>query len=136
MPFERQNHRDTEVTQSTTKRDVSPTQPKLETNAVNGKKLMPSAPANVKDLSALIVRSKLLSADDVNAALRALKPTGKDAADVEAARRLLVAGKHLTEYQAALLLRGHSEGFFLGPYKILELIAKGRMAGGYKAVHE
>src|SRR5262249_37801428 len=37
---------------------------------------------------------------------------------------------------AALLLRGHSEGFFLGPYKVLELIAKGRMAGVYKAVHE
>jgi eukaryotic-like serine/threonine-protein kinase len=97
---------------------------------------MPAAPANVKDLSALIVRSKLLSADDVTAALRPLKPTGKDAGDVEAARKLLVAGKHLTEYQAALLLRGHSEGFFLGPYKVLELIAKGRMAGVYKAVHE
>jgi eukaryotic-like serine/threonine-protein kinase len=97
---------------------------------------MPAAPANLKDLSALIVRSKLLSADDVTAALRPLKPTGKDAGDVEAARKLLVAGKHLTEYQAALLLRGHSEGFFLGPYKVLELIAKGRMAGVYKAVHE
>ena len=97
---------------------------------------MPAAPANLKDLSALIVRSKLLSADDVTAALRTLKPTGKEAGDVEAARKLLVAGKHLTEYQAALLLRGLSEGFFLGPYKVLELIAKGRMAGVYKAVHE
>jgi len=97
---------------------------------------MPVAPANVKDLSALVVRSKLLSAEDLTAALRALKPTGTDAADIDAARRLLVAGKHLTEYQAALLLRGHSEGFFLGPYKILDLIAKGRMAGVYKAVHE
>ena len=45
-------------------------------------------------------------------------------------------GKHLTEYQAALLVRGHSEGFFLGAYKVLELIAKGRMAGVYKAVNE
>jgi eukaryotic-like serine/threonine-protein kinase len=97
---------------------------------------MPAAPANVKDLSALVVRSKLLSADDLTAALRALKASGTDATDIDAARRLLVAGKHLTEYQAALLLRGHSEGFFLGPYKILELIAKGRMAGVYKAVHE
>src|SRR5262245_63866768 len=97
---------------------------------------MSAAPANVKDLSALVVRSKLLSADDVTGALRALKPSGTDATDIDVARRLLIAGKHLTEYQAALLLRGHSEGFFLGPYKILDLIAKGRMAGVYKAVHE
>ena len=47
----------------------------------------------------------------------------------------LVVGKHLTEYQAALVMRGHTEGFFLGPYKVLELIAKGRMAGVYKAEH-
>ena len=97
---------------------------------------MPVAPANVKDLSTLVVRSKLLSADDLTGALRALKPSGTDATDIDAARRLLIAGKHLTEYQAALLLRGHSEGFFLGPYKILDLIAKGRMAGVYRAVHE
>jgi serine/threonine protein kinase len=32
-------------------------------------------------------------------------------------------------------MRGHTEGFFLGPYKVLELIAKGRQAGVYKAVH-
>ena len=32
-------------------------------------------------------------------------------------------------------MRGHTEGFFLGPYKVLELIAKGRMAGVYKAEH-
>ena len=52
---------------------------------------------NVKDLSALVVRSKLLSTDYLTGALRALKPTGTDAADIESARRLLVAGKHLTE---------------------------------------
>jgi serine/threonine protein kinase len=97
---------------------------------------MPAAPANVKDLSALVIRSKLLSADDLSGALRGLKPSGTDTTDIDAARRLLITGKHLTEYQAALLLRGHSEGFFLGPYKILDLIAKGRMAGVYKAVHQ
>src|SRR5829696_8574896 len=96
---------------------------------------MPTPPANTKDLAALIVRSGLLGPDDLKAALRHLKPTGSDADDLEAVRRTLVAGKHLTEYQAALLLRGHADGFFLGPYKILERIGKGRMAGVYKAVH-
>src|SRR5262249_20513498 len=31
--------------------------------------------------------------------------------------------------------RGHTEGFFLDAYKILDLIGKGRMAGVYKAAH-
>ena len=96
---------------------------------------MPTAPATAKDLCTLIVRSRLLGADELKGALRHLKPTGSEADDLEIVRRTLVGAKHLTEYQAALLSRGHSEGFFLGPYRILELIAKGRMAGVYKAAH-
>ena len=96
---------------------------------------MPTPPANPKDLAALIVRSRLMGADELKGALRHLKPTGSDAADLEVVRRTLVGGKHLTEYQAALLMRGHADGFFLGPYSILDLIGKGRMAGVYKAVH-
>jgi eukaryotic-like serine/threonine-protein kinase len=97
---------------------------------------MPTAPANAKDLSALIVRSRLLGPDDLKIALRHLPPAGSDADDLEAVRRALITGKHLTDYQAALLMRGHADGFFLGPYKILDRIAKGRMAGVYKAVHD
>ena len=97
---------------------------------------MPAAPANVVDLCALIVRSKLIAPEVLKSALKGLKATGTDAGDIDAARRALIAGKHLTDYQAALLLRGHGEGFFLGPYQIQELIAKGRMAGVYKAIHE
>jgi eukaryotic-like serine/threonine-protein kinase len=87
------------------------------------------APTTVPELVALVARSRLLSADAVTNLL-------KDARDLEDARRLLVSGKHVTEYQAAHLLRGHTDGFFLGPYKVLDRIAKGRMAGVYKAVHE
>src|SRR5215212_4895945 len=97
---------------------------------------MPTAPANPKDLIALIVRSRLLRADDLKAALGHLVPSGSDAADLDNVRRTLVAGRHLTEYQAALLLRGHADGFFLGPYRILEQINKGRLAGVYKAAHQ
>jgi serine/threonine protein kinase len=96
---------------------------------------MPAAPANAKDLTTLIVRSKLMTADELREAIGQLRPTGKDADDMEALRRALVNGRHLTEYQISLLMRGHTEGFFLGPYRVLELIAKGRMAGVYKAVH-
>jgi serine/threonine protein kinase len=47
----------------------------------------------------------------------------------------LVAGRHLSDYQGALLLRGFADGFFLNDYKILERIGRGRMAGVYKAQH-
>jgi|SRR5262245_3239282 len=87
------------------------------------------APNTVPEFAALVARSRLLSQDAVSDLLR-------EARDVETARRLLVSGKHVTEYQAAHLLRGHTDGFFLGPYKVLDRIAKGRMAGVYKAVHE
>src|SRR3954465_6514311 len=96
---------------------------------------MPTPPANPKDLVALIVRSRLMGAEELKGALRDLTPTGSNAADLENVRRTLVAGKHLTDYQAALLLRGHADGFFLGPYRIEELIAKGRMSGVYRGVH-
>jgi eukaryotic-like serine/threonine-protein kinase len=96
---------------------------------------MPTPPTTTKDLASLLARSRLLPADAVPVIAAQAPNTGRDADDLEAFRRLLVAQKHLTEYQAALLMRGHSEGFFLGEYKILELLAKGRMAGVYKAAH-
>ncbi|HKB03466.1 MAG TPA: serine/threonine-protein kinase [Gemmataceae bacterium] len=96
---------------------------------------MPSAPTTAKDLSQLIVRSRLMTADEVADVQRRVPESARPADDLEAFRKHLVTHKLLTEYQAALLLRGHSEGFFLDQYRILELLAKGRMAGVYKAVH-
>jgi eukaryotic-like serine/threonine-protein kinase len=96
---------------------------------------MPSAPTTVADLTYLIVRSKLMTPDEVEEVLRRHPEAGKPGDDPEVFRKQLIQGKHLTDYQAALLMRGHSEGFFLDQYKILELLAKGRMAGVYKAVH-
>jgi len=90
---------------------------------------MPTVPSTVKEFSDLVVRSRLMTADELQAASL---PTN----DLDAFRRALISGKRLTEYQAALLLRGHADGFFLGPYRILDLISKGRLAGVYKAVHE
>ena len=61
------------------------------------------------------------------------KSAGADAADADQWRRWLVEENLLTEYQASLLGRGHTEGFFLGEYKILDRIGRGRMAGVYRA---
>src|SRR4051794_40456673 len=96
---------------------------------------MPTPPTTSKDLANLLVRSRLMTADGVHAVAAQAPNTGKDADDLDAFRKMLVARGQITDYQAALLMRGHSDGFFLGEYKILELLAKGRMAGVYKAAH-
>ena len=55
--------------------------------------------------------------------------------DVDGFRKFVAHTTPLTEYQAALLQRGHSDGFFLGGYVILDRLGKGQTAGVYKARH-
>jgi len=84
----------------------------------------------------LLTRSKLVTSDVVKDSYRRWQDTRSDSEDeTESFRKYLVQRKLLTEYQSHLLLRGHADGFFLGDYKIVDLIAKGTMAGVYKAVH-
>src|SRR5438874_2314124 len=92
--------------------------------------------ASVDSLCNLLVRSRLLSAQDVQTLHRRWRMEAKEAAgDRDEFGRWLVANEYVTEYQATVLLRGFTDNFFLGQYKILSRIGKGRMAGVYKAVH-
>ncbi len=91
---------------------------------------------NVETYWNLLVRSRLMGADDARQwRLRWMKESGPRAHETLALARWLVANRLLTEYQAGLLLRGHADHFFLGDYKLLDRIGKGRMAGVYRAVH-
>jgi serine/threonine protein kinase len=90
----------------------------------------------VQNVYGLLLRSKLLSLEEA----RTLYARWQDEAKAEAGNlsrfaAWMVANKYVTEYQAALLVRGHAEGFFLNEYKILDRLGKGRMAGVYKAQH-
>lgn len=95
-----------------------------------------SAPTNLKEFCALLVRSKLMTPEEVKDVAKHFQSSGKAPEDLDAFRKLLFTNRYLTEYQLALLSRGHSEGFHLDQYKILDVISKGNMAGVYKAIHQ
>jgi serine/threonine protein kinase len=95
-----------------------------------------SMAASIPRLPALLARSRLFSQDEAVAIHeRWLKEAKVANPEPAAFLKWLVARQYVTDYQAQLLGRGHSEGFFLDQYKILERAGRGRMAGVYKAVH-
>ncbi len=92
----------------------------------------------VQNICGLLIRSKLLSPDEVKAMYQRWQNEAKekDAANLALFSKWLVANRYVTEYQAALITRGHADDFFLNQYKILDRLGRGRMAGVYKAVHQ
>ncbi len=97
---------------------------------------MPAHATNVTDYCTILSRSRLIPESDVTALHDKWKAeTQGSNSDLEQFRRYLVQRKCLTEYQAAMVQRGHTEGFFIGGYTILDRIGKGASAGVYKAVH-
>ncbi len=97
---------------------------------------MATPAATARDYCNLLVKSRLLPVDEVESLYARWKEErpGSDER-VDSFRRFLLLRKSLTEYQAAIIQRGRSDGFFLDDYKILDQIGKGQMGGVYKAVH-
>jgi serine/threonine protein kinase len=90
----------------------------------------------IRDYCALLRKSKLLSAEDIETYYRKWRDdTGGTEDQVDRFRKFLVTQRVVTEWQAALIQRGRADGFFLDGYKILDRIGKGQMGGVYKAVH-
>ncbi len=74
-----------------------------------------------------VARSGLVGADELAAIPAAHRATSRAVADH------LVAAEKLTHFQAEKLLRGRSQGFFIGPYVVLAPVGRGGMGAVYLA---
>jgi serine/threonine protein kinase len=91
----------------------------------------------VENVCGLLIGSKLLAPDEVKSIYTRWQGEARDGVgDLAKFTRWLVAHQFVTEYQAALVAKGHTDGFFINQYKILDRLGRGRMAGVYKAVHQ
>ncbi len=91
---------------------------------------------SVESICNLLVRSRLLAPSNIRDLHQRWKAeAGAAAGDVNRFSKWLVAKNYVTEYQCGLLMRGKSDHFFLGDYKLLDRIGQGRMAGIYEAQH-
>ncbi len=89
----------------------------------------------VENMCGFLIRSKLMTPEEMQAMRQRWLAEARDVAAVPAFLKWLMAKNYVSEYQASLLSRGLVDDFFLGEYKILERIGRGRMAGVYKAAH-
>jgi serine/threonine protein kinase len=96
---------------------------------------MPVHALTVPGFVAVLTRSRLLPDPEVEAVYRNWLMQGGDDNDVDGFRRFVAYTTPVTEYQAALLQRGHSDGYFLGGYTVLDRLGKGQSAGVYRARH-
>jgi serine/threonine protein kinase len=90
----------------------------------------------LENWSTLLVRSRLHSPENARSLCERWRSEAGTAAEPRDFVRWLLTHGHLTQYQARLLSQGRVEGLFLGPYKLLERINQGRMAGAFQAIHE
>ncbi len=88
----------------------------------------------VPDFFRLLIRSRLHTVEAVQKLYRQWLGISQTPESVDSFANWLVGKSILTAYQAKLLGEGLADNFFLGPYKILDRVGKGRMAGVYKAV--
>jgi serine/threonine protein kinase len=90
--------------------------------------------ASVESICNTLARARLLPADAIrNARARWLAQAGPSAAAVPLFVKWLATHRVITPYQADVLLRRREGPLTLGPYRILERISQGRMAGIYRA---
>jgi serine/threonine protein kinase len=91
----------------------------------------------VEGLCNAMARCQFLQAEQIrDLRQRWQNEAGQASGNFERFTAWLAARQIATEYQIGVLSRGNGQQLFLGPYRILERIGRGRMAGVYKATHD
>lgn len=87
----------------------------------------------VEDFCGSLIRSRLHPVEAVKAIYQHWHKVARRPDSLDDFRAWLVAKQHLTQHQADLIHAGHVDNFFLGKYRILERIGRGKTSGIYRA---
>ena len=95
------------------------------------------AKVTVAEFVDLIQKSQVVRREDLRAAIKRLRHQndGKVPTDLDFVIQEFVSSKLLTQWQCEKLKDGKFRGFFLGKYKLLELLGSGGMSLVYLAEH-
>jgi len=94
--------------------------------------------SSLDEIRQKLVDSQLMTAEHADSEIaRWREETGaSEDAPGEGVVDWLIEQQLLTEFQAEALRAGHSGPFMLGPYRVFERLAMGRLGNIYRAVHE
>lgn len=91
-------------------------------------------PLTADDFTQHLLKSGLMTAEDLTRFKRSLPPD-KKCEDGQALARELIKANKLTKYQASAIYQGKTKGLVLGNYLILDKIGAGGMGQVFKAMH-
>ena len=90
----------------------------------------------VEELCNVMSRCQFLPKEQIlDLRQRWLQEAGSESRKLDRFTAWLIARGVATEYQVGVLSRGNGSQLFVGPYRILERVGRGRLAGVYKATH-